>query len=327
MKLSKKILSAMLITATFSTTAFAAEVPSKSAAEKDSSFIQGDSLKTRMNALSDKRKLEKQENLEKFNANINEKPEYTFDREMAVKSMVGSVAHSVIHKIIPISLEARYFAPHFNAEVQSDNISYNGGKISLKDQFGIGNTGAPEFIFKYSGLSLDYIHVHGSGDNNLGLNNLRFKGTTFDGNISTKSDFDYFKLNYEQNIVSVLGTGVSWNAGVAAMHWRGKVEGTDVYGFSASKSREYWAPVPMIGIGAHAQIPTMDSLKFHANISGLPLGGFGHFYDLELGVRYFPIENLAITAGYRRIDVHLEHDDDYGNLTLNGPYGGLRFEF
>ena len=254
--------------------------------------------------------------------------EYTFDQEFAIDGMATGMAHRVAHSLIPLSVEARFFAPHFDAKVHADSISYNGGTIGLKDQLGLGNDNAPELIVKFGGLQLDYIHVEGDGHSTLD-NTLRFGSRNYVAGyeLSSESEFDYIKLTYGHDIVSVMGNGVGWNAGIAGMHWKGKVTGLTSNGYRESRSKEYWAPLPMIGIDAHAQIPTFDSLKFYAHMSGLPLGGLGHFYDFEVGLKYYPIEVLAITAGYRRIDISLEHDDDYGDLNLKGAFGGLRYEF
>ena len=70
-----------------------------------------------------------------------------------------------------------------------------------------------------------------------------------------------------------------------------------------------------------------ETFKIYAHISGLPLGGYGHFYDFEAGLNYNPIENLGITAGYRRIDANVHHDDDSGNFRMNGPFAGVRYSF
>ena len=109
------------------------------------------------------------------------------------------------------------------------------------------------------------------------------------------------------------------------MYWKGKVKGNEANtGLSASKSKGYGAPIPTIGIGAHAAL--LPSLSVYANASGLPLGGYGHYYDLEAGLRYTPLEILGVTVGFRRIDVKLKHDDDSAKLKLNGPYAGLRVD-
>ena len=110
------------------------------------------------------------------------------------------------------------------------------------------------------------------------------------------------------------------------MYWKGSVKGTEsATGTTVKKSKEYGAPIPTIGIGAHAAL--LPSLNVYANFSGLPLGGYGHFYDFEAGIRYNPVELVGISVGFRRIDLNLSHNDDSGKLKLNGPYAGLRFDF
>lgn len=255
-----------------------------------------------------------------------EEQEFKYEFEDQNEYLVEGIIHDTAQKILPISLEARYFAPHFNAKVQSDNIHYNGGKINLKDDLGFGNDKAPELIFRFKRFTADYIHVHGAGKTNLGSDTLKFAGTTFDGNIKSQSDFHYLKLNVDNPIINVAGTGIDWKYGLTGMYWKGKVKGNEKStGINMNKSKEYGAPVPTLGLGAHVSI--LPSLKVYANISGLPLGGYGHFYDFEAGLRYNPIDVLGINVGFRRIDMTLKHDDDYANLRLNGPYAGLRFDF
>ena len=239
--------------------------------------------------------------------------------------LVGGIVRDVAQKVLPISIEARYFAPHFNAKVKSDSIRYNGGQVGLKDNLGFGNDKAPELIFRYKRLTADYIHVHGTGNTNLNNDTLKFEGVNFDGRVRSQSDFHYLKLNVSNPIVSVLGSGVDWSYGLTGMYWKGKVKGNEANtGLSASKSKGYGAPIPTIGIGAHASL--LPSLSVYANASGLPLGGYGHYYDLEAGLLYTPLEILGVTVGFRRIDVKLKHDDDSAKLKLNGPYAGLRVD-
>ncbi|MBR2180018.1 MAG: hypothetical protein IJ862_06470 [Selenomonadaceae bacterium] len=239
--------------------------------------------------------------------------------------VVGGVVRDTAQKIFPFSIEARFFAPHFDAKVHSDKIHYNGGEVGLKDNLGFDNDNAPELILRYKRFSADYIHVHGKGNTNLNGDNLKFGGVNFSGRVHSQSDLDYLKLTVTNPIVSVLGSGVDWSYGLTGMYWKGKVKGHEsTTGLSTSKSKEYGAPIPTIGVGAHAAL--LPSLSVYANIAGLPLGGYGHYYDFEAGLRYSPLEILGVTAGFRRIEVKLEHDDDSAKLTMNGPYAGLRVD-
>ena len=247
------------------------------------------------------------------------------NKENELDSLVGGVVRDTAQKVFPFSVEARFFSPHFNAKVHSDKIHYNGGEVNLKDDLGFDNDNAPELIFRYKRFTADYIHVHGTGNANLNGDNLRFGGVNFSGRVHSQSDLNYLKLTVSNPIFSVMGSGVDWSYGLTGMYWKGKVRGSEaVTGISTSKSKEYGAPVPTIGLGAHAAL--LPSLSVYATIAGLPLGGYGYYYDLEAGLRYNPLEILGITAGFRRIDIKLKHDDDSARMTMNGPYAGLRVD-
>ena len=224
------------------------------------------------------------------------------------------------------SIEARWFAPHLEAKVKSDKIYYNGGAVSLKDDLGFGNDNAPEFILRYKRMTLDYIYVDGSGERNFrGRNVLTFGGWRFHGDVHAKNKLHYLKLNITNPISGSQKNGLDWSYGLTGMYWKGSITGTEVGGRTRHESKQYGIPVPTLGVGAHAAL--LPNFNAYAHISGLPLGGYGHFYDFETGVRYHPIEHLAISAGFRRIDVNVDHNDDSGKLTMNGPFAGLRYDF
>lgn len=251
-------------------------------------------------------------------------PQKNFDEP---EYLVNGVIKDITQKILPVSVEARFYAPHMDLDLKLGSVRYDGGSVNLKDHLGFGNDNAPEAIFRYKRMTLDYINVHGDGDSTFGAGSpLTFGGRNFYGNTHSKSDLQYIKLNFTNPIVSVLGSGVDWSYGLTGVYWEGKVHGTDLAtGTSISRSKKAGAPIPTLGVGAHASI--LDTLLLHAHISGMPLGGYGHYYDLEAGLRYNPLDLLSISVGYRRINIKLEHRNDSGEATLNGPYAGLRFDF
>lgn len=226
----------------------------------------------------------------------------------------------------PFSVEARFYAPHFNANVKSDKIFYNGGSVDLKSDLGFDNKKAPELILRYKRLTVDYIYVKGSGEKTFsGRDVLTFGGSRYRGKVDSESELHYLKLNVTNPIISKFGTGLDWSYGLTGMYWKGSVDGKDVGGRHESRSEEYAVPVPTLGIGAHTEL--LPELKAYANISGIYLGHYGHLYDFEAGVRYNPTDNFAVTAGYRKIDLKVKHNDDFGKMTLNGPFAGLRLDF
>ena len=242
-----------------------------------------------------------------------------------VEKAVGDVRG--IRPTIGLGFEARFFAPHMDAKVSSDSISYNNGKVGLKDTLGFDNDNAPEFIFRYGRFSADWIHVHGTGKATLN-DTLKFDDKRLAGRVKSTSNFDYIKLDMKNPIVSLPLVSFNWNYGLSVLHWKGEVKGNVVgTGLGTTASEEYWAPVPYLGLGAAVDLDPAKTIKVYANLSGLPLGSYGHFYDLEAGLRYNPIDELVVTAGYRRIDIDGHHDNDKGKITLNGPFAGVAYTF
>lgn len=224
------------------------------------------------------------------------------------------------------SIEGRFFAPHLDAHVQSDKIYYNGGRVGLKENLGFGNDNAPEVILGYKRLSLDYIYIHGNGSKTFSGNDvLTFGGNKYRGHISATNTIHYIKLNVTNPIKTTEDGDLTWSYGLTGMLWKGKVSGQDLGGKPITKSEEYGAPLPTLGLGA--QIKIMPQFNAYANISGMYAGHYGHFYDLEAGVKYKPAPHFAITAGYRKIELKVEHKKDYGKLKMNGLFAGLRCDF
>ena len=228
------------------------------------------------------------------------------------------------------SIEARYFAPHFDAKVQSDKINYNGGKVGLKDNLGFGNDKAPELILRYKRLSLDYIYVHGTGHTWYGVGNtLTYGGKRYQGDVKAENTLHYIKLNVTNPIKVNDDGGLTWSYGVTGLLWKGKVKGdakdSNNRTYRESRSESYGAPIPTLGLGVHANL--LPQFNAYANISGLYAGHYGHFYDLEAGIRFKPVPHFAITAGYRKIEAKVHHKDDFGKFKMHGPFAGLRFDF
>ena len=61
--------------------------------------------------------------------------------------------------------------------------------------------------------------------------------------------------------------------------------------------------------------------------SGLDAGDRGSMFDVEAGVRVFPLANLGLLASYRILDLRLDDDPDYARLRIEGPFVGLSVRF
>lgn len=241
--------------------------------------------------------------------------------------LVKGVVKDLTQKILPVSLEARFFAPRTDIAFKSDNYHYNGGDIHLKSDLGFGNDNAPELIFRYRNFTADYFKVHGSGSNFFTGNEvLRMGDYNYVGNVNSDSNLHYLKLQVTNPVVKALGSGVDWSYGLTGIRWErsssGFIAGTAI---SDSSSKTINSVMPTVGIGAHASI--LDTLIFNVHLSGMALGKDRNLYDFEAGVRYNPIDLLSISVGYRKIHAKLKKGGETETFDLNGPYAGLRFDF
>ena len=230
------------------------------------------------------------------------------------------------------SIEGRFFAPHMDIKVQSDKIKYRDGSVGLKDDLGFGDDKAPEVILRYKRFTMDYIHVHGAGNREFTkASPLLFGGVNLRGNIHSQSDFHYLKLQITNPVNKHYGSGIDWSYGLTGIYWKGSAEGTPVSENesiskkSITKTEEVGVPVPTLGIGGHAKL--YDNINAYAHISGLPLGGYGHFYDFEAGIRFNPTDRFGIDIGYRKIHVNVKHKKDHGTFNLQGYFAGIRYDF
>lgn len=132
-------------------------------------------------------------------------------------------------------------------------------------------------------------------------------------NFDSAHDLCYVKLNVDNEIISLLGTGADWSYGLTGIGWRGD---DSTHGF---------APIPTLGVGIYMAI--MPKMKVYTNFSGMSLGGYGHVRDFESGVRYSPSKNFTLTAGYRHVDAKVRDGSTRGDFKTNGTFLGVRTDF
>lgn len=265
--------------------------------------------------------------------------EAIFDNAKESKSVVyedAKLFDDNRHSDQQFAVTARYFHPKLTAKVKSDDIQKysTSSKVDLVDTLNIDDkSSAPELIFSYRNMKLDYIHFSTDGSANLSDEPIKVNDYEFNGNAKTDLDFDYLKFDVTNPLYHAPNFHVDWSYGITAMHWKAKVKGDATvrksgqvaYNEHRSESVDFTAPIPMIGFKASASLGS--NLSAHASIAGLPLGSYGHIFDSELGLSYFPADNVDIQAGYRIIDLKVDHDDDYGQFKLDGPWAGVRVWF
>ncbi|MBQ9487843.1 MAG: hypothetical protein IJU91_08620 [Selenomonadaceae bacterium] len=229
------------------------------------------------------------------------------------------IASERLKKDFPFTVEARIFLPSMDGHVKSHGVKIGDDAFNL-NQMGLDSNVAPEFIFRYKNISVDYLRLKESGGFYGRDNALTFGGKNFSGNVTAESDLHYIKLNVDREIFSLMETRAAWNYGVTGIKWRGSVEN-----FSGRQDENYFFPMPTIGIAL--EMAVRPKIKIYTNISGMVLGGHGHLCDFEGGFRYMADKNFSCNVGFRHIDAKINWRSVHGDFKLNGFYAGLRADF
>lgn len=146
----------------------------------------------------------------------------------------------------------------------------------------------PEIIFRYKRFFIDYNYI------------------------DSQKNLNYINLKVNNEIISMMGSGVDWSYGVAGVTWKDSDENNFV-------------PVPTLGIDFYMTV--RPRVKFYTQFSGMPVGGFGRIYDAETGFRYSPSKHFTVTAGYRHLSAKVHHKISHNNFTNSGAFIGVRTDF
>jgi len=248
-------------------------------------------------------------------------PANTFAQEDSKQAEINSAIEKTVKKLEDkktVSFEARYFSLGADANLNTSKVNLNGGELNLKDNLRLMDDKAAEIIFRYKNFSIDYLQMQ-KRDDNFSADNLTIGNKNFSGNISAKNSLHYIRLNVDNEIISLMGTGANWSYGVTGIYWRGRAGN-----FSGAGSQNYFVAVPTVGLGIYMAI--MPKMTIYTQISGIFLGGKGHLHDFEGGLKYSPSKNFSLTAGYRSIGFYLNHKGN-GDFKMTGPFIGLRSDF
>lgn len=236
-----------------------------------------------------------------------------------VSSEVNAGVASVKQKNFDWSIETRIFAPNLNAQIKSTDFRFNGGRVDLRDDLNITRGEAPEILLRYKNFSLDWIHLHGAGKSSVD-GNLNFGGKNFSGKLDSRSDLHFARLKVDKKIFSLMGTELAWHAAINAVGWHGTTRNGN-----SIATENFFAALPSVGASLCVRIrPRLD---IYTQFSGMTIGRRAHFTDFESGIKYFPQKNFSISAGWRRIHFKLRHGGDLSNVTLNGAFVGMNYNF
>lgn len=147
-------------------------------------------------------------------------------------------------------------------------------------------------------------------------------GNIYSGDITSDIDLTHtdVTLYYE-----LLDNWVNFDLGLAGRVFENGVEITDVTtGIKGSLDIDY--VIPMVYASARFDLP-LTGLSIGVEGNGIGYDG-DTLYDAKLNLAYTFAFGLGVEAGYRRIDFDYEDgNDEYADVTIDGVYGGLFWDF
>ncbi len=224
-----------------------------------------------------------------------------------------------------------YWFPSLSGDVKADNAGIAGTKLNLRDDLGVDNKSFP-IVEAFGGagnhsVSLSYTPLDYSGSKTL-TTAVNFNGKSYaagsnvETNLELKTlDFQYrYKFLDLDNVLA--GFSLSATGQVKYIDGFAKIRDT-----TTNTTAEYTvkAPIPMIGLGAHAGI-LAGLLEARAAVTGVVYSG-SHLYEALAELSFTPFPFLDISAGYKAVVLKVDHNDVLLDTTFSGPFVGVTVSF
>ena len=228
-----------------------------------------------------------------------------------------------------IELEVRYWFPELDGSAKATSGDRRSG-VDFKDALGMGDEGIPEGrITWYPGpnswLRLSYFQVGYDGENKL-ERTITFGGREFTigTTLQSSADIKNLKLGWAWQFINLADGKIKLGPLLeASLNWVDvSIQRT---GGAIKAEKSYTLPLPAIGFSLNvAPWKWMDGFL---DLSGLPLGKYGHAFNVEGGVKIIPIKNVSILGGYRYNDDQFEDGPKFIKLRFSGPFLGATLRF
>jgi hypothetical protein len=229
-----------------------------------------------------------------------------------------------------VEFEGRYWVTDLQAETRVTTGTLMGTNIDLEDDLGVKDEDFPEARFSWytgpnSEIRLAYTQVSYSGDRILGMA-ISFDGQIYNSGTQVNTDLDihYARLGWAWEFINMFDDTLKIGSLLDAKYFLFDVS-LDASSQAVKESERFKVALPTIG--AVMDYSPIEKINIFGEVSGLPSADYGHIFDAELGIKFFPVKNFTIICGYRVIDMELENDPNYGELRITGPFAGATFRF
>jgi opacity protein-like surface antigen len=228
-----------------------------------------------------------------------------------------------------ISVTPLYWAPdlHAYARIEKDHV---GDEIDFDRDLGMDDEdvfgGTVDITFGRSNHFILSYWTTGYDGNKVLERTFDYNGATYDAGDRVKSSFDLdvWEFGYAFDLLNF----ETFRAGfMLNVNYYGIDTALDTVPFDSVKSREenmdLVFPVPGIRV---AMLFMDKKLEVSGQFGGLWWQGSG-WWDTSGQLSYHPMENAAISVGYRAIHIDASDDDDSINLKLDGLTASATIRF
>jgi hypothetical protein len=228
-----------------------------------------------------------------------------------------------------IGARALYWFPSFSSDMRVDAGGVTGTLLNMKDTLGVGNESIPSFeVFAGAGkhtVSLAYMPVSYTGTRTL-TTPIVFNGKIFAGSVNTDLKLRMVDLEYRYKFLDLENVLAGFS--LAAIGQVKYVEGEAKMNSTVppqSTENTLRAPIPMVGLGAHAGI-LAGILEARAKIAGIAYSS-NYLYEALADLSWTPFPFIDIHGGYKVIRLKIDHNDNFLDAQFAGPYVGLTVSY
>jgi hypothetical protein len=231
-----------------------------------------------------------------------------------------------------VEFEARLWSPDLSgmAEVGDEPSAT---AIDLVSDLGFSGDELPEgrLLWRPSrrtSVRLSYSSFDFSGDAQL-QRTVTFAGTTFDldARVASVLELEYGGLGIAWQFLSTPDGRVRVGPVVEARGLRGEAGiSTDILGLLPLSATEEFE-VAFATAGLVLDVEPTRKLHVYAEWKTTVETDDGDLTDSEAGLRYYPLDLLAVAVGYRRIEIDARDADERFDLELDGPFFGAVLRF
>lgn len=225
-----------------------------------------------------------------------------------------------------VNVEGRYWFTDLDDSVQISSASTVGTDIDLVNDTGLDdkkNFWEGRLTLELGSHSLRYAYtpLKWNGSKTI-TRDITFGGTTYSASADVESElsFDYHRLGYEYDIIDTLNNKLGIILEVKYLDGKARLKTATL-----DQTESFNVPIPAVGVAAQVGLPFFISVG--GEVTGIALGNQMYLIDGEAGVNISPMPFVTISGGYRIFKLHVEHDNDKGDLTLKGPFVMLRADF